>query len=419
MRHRRKRPPPFAWLSAALFWALLMLTPLLAARTISDTFSRHGMDFDVSAASVAATRDTIDRRFESLMSGQESRKATWSRLVGEQVRGGYLKTARGLMLAAPSMLDEQNAAALLASVDVQELKGDDAIENAALSYLDEDVRYAYEHAVSPLRALWRAAIAQPTAGASPDEAELSENLPPSAGLNVLGDERDLAMQAARWVRGQNIDTFAFTLSGVGLSALGDSERAGASIVRAADKAGKLNPDLKRHIERRLFNVAPPERLKRDLTVRFSGALGISAQGDVVLDIIRGDIDQRELAELEEQLRLIREISLKTSAPATIRILSYARNDLDLQRARLLTEAGGDKALALMAMEGGSALTAAQTPVRWTTRLRVMLSFLIGMGLTLLWITVDTFVRSMRRGRSVRRSAVYGLDEREWDSESRP
>ncbi|MFC7292107.1 hypothetical protein [Hirschia litorea] len=396
-----------------------MLTPLLAARTVSETFSRHGMDFDVSAASVAATRDTIDRRFESLMAGQESRKATWSRLVSEQVRGGYLKTARGLLLAAPSMLDAQNSAALLASVDVQGLAGDDAIEAAALNYLDEDVRYAYEHAVSPLRAMWRAAIAQPEAGASPEEAETSENLPPSAGLNVLGDERDLAMQAARWVRGQNIDTFAFALSGVGLSALGDSERAGASIVRAADKAGKLNPDLKRHIERRLFNVAPPERLKRDLTVRFSGALGIAAQGDVVLDIIRGDIDQRELADFEEQLRFIREISLKTSAPATIRILSYARNDLDLQRARLLTEAGGDKALALMAMEGATALTAAQTPVRWTTRLRVMLSFLVGMGLSLLWLTADTFIRSMRRGRSVRRSAVYGLDEREWDYDKRP
>ncbi len=414
MHHRRKRPAPFAWLSATLFLILLMLVPLLAARVVSDTFSRRGMDFDVTGASLAATRDAIDQRFESLMSGQDSRQETWSRLVGEQIERGNLKAAHGMLLAAPNMLDPQNAAALLASAQVLDLRGDDAIEQAALKYLEEDVRYAYELAVSPLRAIWRAAVVPPANGETNDEFT-----PSTAGLNVLGDERDLALQAARWVRGQKIDTFAFTLSGVGLSALNDQERAGASIVRAADRAGRLNEDYQRHIQRRLFNVAPPERVKRDLTVRFSGALGIAAQGQVVLDIIRSDIDERELSGLVEQLKLIHDISVKTSAPATIRMLSYVRNDLDLQRARLLTEAGGDRALALLSMEGASALTAAQTPVRWTSRLRIMLSLLIGMGLTLLWLSVDTFIRSMRRGRQVRRSAIYGLDQREWDHDNRP
>ncbi len=424
MRHKRKRPAPFAWVSAAFFWALLILAPLLSARVISDTFSRHGMDFDVTSASVAATRDTIDNRFQSLMSDREDRKGTWSRLVSEQIDQGYLKAAHGLILAAPNILDPQNAASLMATAEVLELKGDEAIEQAALKYLDEDVRYAYEQAVSPMKAIWQATIlAQNTNNsANPDESidpDAGENLNVhnKGGLNVLGDERDLALQAARWVRGQKIDTFAFTLSGIGLSALEESTKAGASIIRAADRAGRLNEDYRRNIQRRLFNTAPPERIKRDLTVRFSGALGIAAKGEVVLDIIRADIDQRELVGLEEQLLLIRDISLKTSAPATIQILSYARNDLDLQRARLLTEAGGDRALALLSMEGGAALTAAQTPVRWTPKLRFMITLLAGMGLTLVWLALDTFFRSIRRGRQVRRSAVYGIDEREWDQES--
>lgn len=421
MHHRRKRPAPFAWLSAAMFLSLLVLTPLVGARIVSDTFSRHGMDFDVSAGSIAATRDAIDQRFQSLMSTKQDKKETWSRLVGEQVEQGNMKAAHGLLLAAPYMLDAQNSASLLASAKVLDLRGDEAIEKSALKYLNEDVRYAYEQAISPLRAMWRAAISSPAEneGESETIGESEDVAINSAGLNVLGDERDLALQAAKWVRGQKIDTFAFTLSGIGLSTLGDSERAGASIVRSADRAGRLNEDYKRHLRRQLFNVAPPERVKRDLTVRFSGALGIAAKGEVVLDIIRADIDERELPVLEEQLQLIYNISQKTSAPATIRLLSYARNDLDLQRAKLLTEAGGDRAIALLAIEGAAALTAAQTPIRWTSKLRVMLTMLIGMGLTLIWLTLDTAIRSMRRGRQVRRSAVYGLDEREWDQDNRP
>lgn len=422
MYHKRKRPAPFAWLSAALFLALLALIPLLAARIVSDTFSRHGMDFDVTPGSLAETRDVIDQRFQSLMSGQGSRRETWSRLVKEQVERGNLRTAHGLLLAAPNMLDEKNSASLLVSAKVLEVQGDAAIEQAALKYLDEDVRYSYEQAISPLRAIWRAATqtADPQSTLSEQSDEITDrNASANAGLNVLGDERDLALQAAQWVRGQKIDSFAFTLSGIGLSALGDKERAGASIVRAADRSGNMNEDFRRHFQRRLFNVAPPERIKRDLTVRFSGALGIAAKGDVVLDIIRGGIDVRELEGLEEQLRLIHNVSEKISPHATIRLLSYVRNDLDLQRAILLTEAGGDRALALLSMEGGSALTAAQTPVKWTSKLRVMMTLLIGMGLTLVWLTLDTFFRSMRRGRQVRRSAVYGLDQRAWEEESNP
>ncbi len=425
MFRKRKRPEPFAWVSASIFLMLLALAPLVGARIISETFGGRGMSFEVNAGSIATTRDAIDSRFRALVSNVSDKRKAWSDIVNEQLDRGRLKTSRGFLLAAPQMLDSRDSAALLAAAKAQSVAGEDAIVAAALSFLNEDVRVKYEQATSPVAALWRAAIDAPEGDATAENEtadtvleKLEDGAPSLRELNTLGDERDLALQASQWVRGGEINTFAFSLSAVGLTSLDPGARAGASVLRSADRANRLNENLKQHFQNRLFMAAPPERLKRDLTVRFSSSLSVAGQTDAMMRIIRADLDPKHIAPLEDDLLLVRDISANTSALSAIIFLELAHNSIDLRRAKLLTEAGGDKALALAVLDS-SALSAAKTPIHWTNRLRLMIAIMAGMGVVALWLAFETLVRSIQRARPVKRSAVYRLEEPEWEVDSSP
>ena len=260
MTRKRKRKTPFAWFNAFLFMGLLTLAPVIGARVVAESFGGRSLEFEVTPEAVAATRDAIDRRFRLIMQNTPDRRGEWSRLVGEEVEAGRLATARGYLLAAPYMLDDADARALQAAAFAQELAGDEALAQAALAYLSKDVRSAYERATSPVAAVWRVAVGDQEASSGQTQdianAALSDDAvvqldgsmtdgedESDMGLNVLGDSRDLALKAARWVRGDRIDTFAFTMSGLGLTVMDSRARSGASVVRSAYRAHRLNPDL--------------------------------------------------------------------------------------------------------------------------------------------------------------------------------
>jgi hypothetical protein len=235
--------------------------------------------------------------------------------------------------------------------------------------------------------------------------------PVAAGFTVLGDMRDLALQAARWVRGEPIDEFAFVLSGVGLTLADAAAQQGASVVLSARRAQKLDPGLDLYLERRLFVAADPQRLKQQLSGVFQSDFGYGASGaEAVEAAFRAEVTRAEIASLLQDFRLINDIAEETSPVSAIALLSQVRTGADLRRARLVAHAGGDRAVALALHDRGELLDTARMVIRWSPDLRNQLLLLGACLVILALLAVSVMWRSLVRDRPKRRSAVYRLEE---------
>lgn len=400
---------------------LLVLAPVIGARLIEEAYGGRGSDYEISRRTVALTRDAIDTSFRALLIDAPDRRRAWSELVREETLAGRLSSARGLLLAGPVVLDEQDAESLVQFARSSRLAGDDAVEEAALRYLADDARDAYERARRASQAEWLSSVVDEdaTADVSSDEfasmtnGDATSTANANVSLNVLGDSRDLALEAARWVRGDDIDVFAFSLSGLGLAVLDPDARAGASVLRSAYRAHRLNPDLQEYFEDQVADVAPPTLLRRSLLEGFGGSLAVSSEVEKVEGVFNQIADAHALQELEADLSLINEIARKTTAYNAVTFLESARGYADLRRARLVAEAGGDKAIALARLDPTGVLHTAKTEIPWDNRMRLMLASLGAIAFVLSWLAVNTLIESFRRRGPRRRSAVYALEEPEW------
>ncbi|HVY88759.1 MAG TPA: hypothetical protein VG942_07820, partial [Hyphomonadaceae bacterium] len=288
MNRRRKRRLPFAAYAALAFNAAICLTPFVAARAVSTAYGDKRPAYEPTAEAINATRQAMDERFAKLAAnGEGAPREVWSNLVRENLEKGEMTAVNGLMLAAPAMIGGKDGAALKARIDVSDKTGDQAVIGAALAYLPEDVQDDYERRtqsvlamfsnVAPAASLPGKAAAAPgkTAAKAPvqtaaapvtETADLASEADADdhVQLNVLGDLRDLSLQASRWAHKDRIDEFAFILTGVGLIlADGDPEaREGASIALSARRSQKLDPEFELYLEHRLYAAASPEKLKR-------------------------------------------------------------------------------------------------------------------------------------------------------------
>lgn len=420
MQRRRKRRSPFAAYAALAFNAALCATPLMAAQA---AFLAYGGPRDTAEAtqgSLDATRQAIDARFVRLAStGPGSPREVWAELVRTEIETGEMATVNGLLLAAPAMLKGDDGEALRARIDVADQRGDAAMIAAAASFLPDNVQAEYERRTTSLMSLLQnsapaPADAAPTASpvrfgpAPPEDEGRSE-------FAMLGDMPELAMQAARWAREDRFDEFPFVLSGFGLVLADDEAREGASIVMSAYRSDRLDPDFKLHLQSRLFQAAPPQRLKRRLDAQFQSEFGYATDGPAAVEIAFRESSSDKTAaaaveSLSRDLRIIQNISRNTSPASAVAILSQVGNAGDLNRARLVAEAGGDRAVALAKYDGARLLDTARTEIRWSNALRFQLAGLAGCVLLLIVLSGNVFWRSVRRNAPVRRSAIYALEE---------
>jgi hypothetical protein len=413
MTRRRKRRSPFAAYAALTFNLAICVAPFLAAKAVVTAYSAGPTTEEAAPETLAATRDAIEARFARIAAskGPDAREA-WAELVRAELETGDIAAVNGLLLAAPAMLEREEAAALQARIAVMDGSGDEAVIQAAAAYLPEDVQIAYERRATSLASLFQNSAsdadpqdANPVRLPGPDVAD------DRAEFSTLGDLRDLALMAARWAREDRFDEFAFVLSGVGLVLADPEAREGASVLMSARRADRLDPDFALSLERKLFQAAPPQKLKRMLEAEFEGEYGYATNGPAVVEsVFREGVDAGALASLLRDLRVIQDIAEHTSPASAVAILSQVRNAGDLNRARLVADAGGDRAVALAKYDGAQLLDAARTVVRWTLELRLQLAaFLLCLGV-LIAVALHVFWRSVRRNAPVRRSAIYALEE---------
>lgn len=426
MNRRRKRRLPFAAYAALIFNAAICLSPFIAARAISTAYGDRRPAFDTTSEALTATRQAMDTRFQHLASnGNSSPRDVWSGLIRDELEAGDMATVNGLMLAAPAMLGPGDGDALRERIAVSDQTGEAAVIEAAVAYLPEDVQDAYERRTASILSMFSnnaAGAVDKNADKNPNKngdnnSAQTANLASAeedtghAEFNILGDLRDLAFQASRWAHNDRIDEFAFTLAGVGLTLADPEAREGSSIVLSARRAQRLDPDFELYLERKLFEAAPPQELKRLLEGEFQSDYGVGAKGaSVVESVFKSSADREALESFFSDLRIVRDIARDTSPISAVAILSQVKDGADLRRAALVARAGGDRAVALARYDGDHLLDTARTTINWNNALRMQLAGLIACFALLGIIALSVFWKSITRDRPKKVSAVYLMDE---------
>jgi hypothetical protein len=432
MNRRRKRRLPFAAYAALVFNAAICLSPFIAARAISTAYGDKRPAFEATSEAMTATRQAIDARFQRLASnGNGAPRDVWSGFVRDELEAGDMTTVNGLLLAAPAMLGPEDGEALKARIAVSDQTGEQALIDAAITYLPEDVQDAYQRRSASIMSMFSNNATPGAVTAAKDAAKdvakkdaakdagatataqlaSAEEEAGHAEFNILGDLRDLAFTAARWARDDRIDEFAFTLAGMSLTVADPEAREGASIALSARRAQRLDADFELYLERKLFEAAPPQELKRLLEGEFQSEYGAGAKGAAVVEnVFKSVVDREALESVLADLRVLRDIARDTSPLSAVAILSQVKDGADLRRAKLVAQAGGDRAVALARYDGEHLLDTARTTINWNNALRMQLASLIACLALLGIISLAVFWKSLTRDRPKKVSAVYLMDE---------
>ncbi|MAP95412.1 MAG: hypothetical protein CMK07_10715 [Ponticaulis sp.] len=427
MRHRRRsKKQPFGWISALIFNSLLLATAYVTGLVIIETRQALGEEFAPTREALDTTRANLGEMFTDLIpQGQEQRQA-WADRIDQEVRNDDLASARGFLLAAPYMLNDRDAAAINAAARTD--TSDDvnqSLLSAAKLFLPDDIRARYERAVSPPAISIKPT---PTEEADAESAtEEDEVSLVSTGIEdsfdeplvefgmapsdddastheffVLGDARDLAFQSAGWVRGDRTDIYGLSISGLGLTAqeglidgFNPDHRfyEGASLMKSAMRANRLNPEFLELQRDRLEMALPREVLYDNLQIAFAENSNLLIQTDAVFGAFAESIDIERLMAVASDFERIAQLAEDQTMAASMTLLGTVSSLRDLKRAELVAVAGGDMAVTLAKYKGAETLGAATTIMDWTSRLVFLMSILGGLGFALGWLSLITFWRS--------------------------
>lgn len=416
---RRESKQPFGWFSALLFNLCLCACAVITFYLVAESRVALGEEYAKTSDAVAATRTKMGEQFSAMVPRGEDRRAYWASRVDEEIRAQDLVSARGFLLAAPAMLDRNDANAVMAAATA-ETRGrlDDRLLAAAKLFLPDDTRARYERLVAPtdLETLAIETVDE-------DEAELvgedmsdvpvveateDEDDALVGSFFVLGNERDLSFQSAAWVRGDAVDEASLIISGLGLvaregrlegEAFDTRFFQGASLIKSARRANRLEPGFDGLIARRLDLAIPAADVRANLEQAFAENSSLLIPNDVVLNAYANAIQTDRLYTVRSDFTRIAELVQDRPTTASLTILETVSSLRDLKRAELITFAGGDRAVALTKHNGAEALDAATTVMNWTARLIGLIMGLTGVALVLVWLALSTLLRSFSLGRS--------------------
>lgn len=414
MNRRRKRRLPFAAYAALIFNGALCVTPFMAAHLVSAAYGGRPTAFETTPEAIVATREAMAERFREISTRDDNEpRLVWANLVRKSLEDREMPLVRGLLLGAPAMLDGDEGDALLARIAVTDATGEDAVLQAAVAYLPEDLQDEYERSTQSIVSLFSASapasvVAEAeatTAAPAPEEDRRIET-------NRLGDIRQHTMTAVGWANDDNTDVHAFLLSGIGLILADAEAREGASVAMSTLRTRTQGPvPFKGYLARRIEEVVPVAEVKRLLSAELHNEVSYTPDSSAVVEkVFRSTIDREKLETLLAEFRILREIARDTSVEAAIAIVSRVEDAVDLRAARLVAAAGGERAVALEHFDGDNLLETARTVIPWTNALRLQAAGLAACLALLAFVAMTTAWKSFRRNRPVKKSAVYLMEE---------
>jgi len=420
MAKQRKQPTKQAgWMLAVMFNSLLILLPVIAANTVKQAYAGVGVAEQPTIDAIMQTKVRIDKAFEDISPKEANRKLPfWQDKVQRALEDKDVDALRGYLIAAPSMLGNELGKQVRARAEA-ESKGtaDERLIRAALQKMPESVARAIEYEIG----LPQAPITPPVPAPAPelpaagaeagteaapseawrDEDEIGEVL--EAGVRpeldwrfrLLGNYGDLAAMSQRWIGGDWSDAIVFKLTGIGLvqqgisDGLSDANIRAVSIVKSASRSKRLTPQFTAYLDERTGAAVPRDVLTPALEAALKDLATTDVRGARVRDAFEKSIDPSGLIRLETDLEQIDKIATLTSPTAALTLLSYVEDGTDLRRARMLAEAGGMQAVALVKERGTEALRVADAGVRWDNSMVLEIMSLTAAGMLLFWVTLST------------------------------
>ena len=395
---------------SAIFNIMLVLIPVIVAYVISISFSGQPHLGVASPETLAETRREIDKNFENFsLNGAEAREA-WADLIEGELEKGNMSAVRGFLLAAPNLLAASDARAILAAADeVSVGSQDQRLLIAAQIFLPSDLRIKYEATLQP--SLYRTAsfdaeTAQPepynvaSVGIS-DVAVGLTNLSTRSNFHVLGTVEDLVSRSRDWIRGNRQRAFEMRLTGIVMASPPSSTGMGqedlmqaASILKTAWRSKRLKDVYARQLKQKLELALPDQALTSNLELALADIAPLNVRAGKVQDAFAQSLDQTATARLGPELSAIARLAEKTGPQGVLAILEHVESPVDLQRARLLSEAGGDRAVALTSLLGAKALHISKSSVKWSRKLVIGIFSLTLAALLLIFSALNVISRAV-------------------------
>lgn len=392
---------------AVMFNSLLILLPVIASNTVRKAYDGVGVAETPTVDAIYQTSNRMSEAFKELSPKENDRKLPfWQDKVQRALEDRDPDALRGYLLAAPWMLGNELGKQVSARAEA-ESRGtpEERMIRAALQKMPESVARAAELEMGlpqTLTAPPTAVVetAAPRAVAAPGE-EVGEVL--QAGgraqldwrFELLGSYADLAGMSQRWVGGDSSEDIVFKLTGIGRvqqgisDGLSEGNIRAVSIVKSASRSKRLTIPFTDYLDARTNAAAPQEVLTPALENALSGLATTDVRGQRVHAAFEQAIDPAGLAKLESDLEQIDKIAALTSPSATLTLLSVVEDGTDLRRARLLAEAGGAQAIALVREQGNAALRVADAGVRWDGTMFLEIMSLTAAGMLLFWVALST------------------------------
>ncbi|MEM1104836.1 MAG: hypothetical protein AAGH87_00480 [Pseudomonadota bacterium] len=390
------------WTHAAIFNAMLLLLPMLAANVLAGVFAARDLPHTPRPAALEATRAEIKSQFSRLAGRADERRDHWAKLVDLQLRARNMPAARGFLLAAPQMLDARDREAVeqAAPQAVPFGTADEQLVGAALLFLPNDVRVRFETAqTSPDAA---PAGSDAPSGVRVAAASATRPITGAGGFSVLGEFEDLVRMGQDWMAGDTRGLFALQVTALGLlePALEPPSpvdlREAMSLLKAANRAARLDPRFHRALSEDLEEALPEEALAAALAGALAPGTTIAQKADALETAMPGAVVAENLPALYAHVSQINEIVDATGPVAALAMLQHVQSPADLRRARLVAESGGDRAVALEAVQGRSALQTARTGVDLNREDVLEIMGLAAAAMALFWMVLLSVQKHMRR-----------------------
>lgn len=422
---QREVQRPSTWRQSLLFNSLILLIPIFAARVIVAAYTSDIATDPLSLEARTETRAEIEAEFRDLSVPNGQERLAWAQRIEQTLDERDFSAARGYLLAAPLMLNRQDSAAVLAAADAEKSgTRDQRLARAALLFLPEDLRAAYQRTIAPPQPVQTdSTVATDAADGEEADAERSEattdteTAPPSLTTDtvqlapldepfaaqgsffLLGDPADLTRRSQRWLAEEQVDSLQLRLRALGLMTQNDPSPEAqavfeaASIMRAAHRAGRLNDRFAGYLRSRIEDALPEDILRAQLAIAFEPVMTTEARTDQVLAAYETALQQQARERLARDMKIIARIAELTSSSGAITLVEQATTPEDMRRALLLSEAGGHRSVALAREMGPDVLSLAQIGVKWSQLLVLQVMGLMALGMALIWTTLSALTQA--------------------------
>ena len=411
---------------AVMFNSLLILLPVIGARAISNAYDQ---DLTSREGAAEALQHANVRLLEELTAfgprDEDSKLPYWQDRIIAELDARNMSAVRGYLLAAPQMLGRDLGEQIRVRAEA-EVTGtpDERLIRAALQKLPENVamRIMETERYNPPAPQTPAALpgeAGPTETPEPPSelgeaaapAEEPEAPEPAADapivlqanvrsederrFQILGSYADLAVMSQRWIEGDRSDELVVKLTGLGLiqqdysDGLSDATALSVSILKSARRSQRLTASFSDYLAEQVDAALPDAALEPALQEAFRDLATTEVRAERVRAAYGASINQAGLGPLEGDLDQIQRLAAQTSPGGALTVLAVIEDGTDLQRARLLAEAGGERLIVLVRERGREGLKIADAGISWNRNTVLEIMSLTAAGMLLFWVMLST------------------------------